>query len=102
MRERIYRLCQEVIDLLPERFEFTIHNVIGHPLSELLHQLGFEDLADDVHSFTAPEKEEDIEIMQQTSEATSKAILWTLADRHWEKGMDNEGNVLFYTGEAKN
>ena len=43
-----------VIDRLPTRFKYTIHNVVAHPLSEVLYQLGFNDLAIKVHDLTLP------------------------------------------------
>jgi hypothetical protein len=39
---------------LPARFQWTIHNVVAHPLSELLYQLGFEDWGNRIHDETAP------------------------------------------------
>jgi hypothetical protein len=39
---------------LPPRFRWTIHNLIGHPLSEVLCQMGFESLATSVHDGTVP------------------------------------------------
>ena len=44
----------EVLALLPERFQYTVHNIIGHPLMEVLHQLGFEATAERVHGATMP------------------------------------------------
>jgi hypothetical protein len=40
---------------LPERWRWTLHNVIAHPLSELLYQLGQRRLSDLVHDSTIPE-----------------------------------------------
>lgn len=39
---------------LPVRFQWTLHNLVGHPLSELLFQCGYEDLSDAVHDITLP------------------------------------------------
>ena len=36
------------------RFNWTLHNVIAHPLSELLWQFGFEDAGNWVHDATVP------------------------------------------------
>lgn len=36
---------------------WTIHNLIAHPLSEILHLLGFGDLGDRVHDATVPDHE---------------------------------------------
>ena len=42
---------------LPERFQWTAHNLIAHPLSEVLFQLGLEDLGNSLHDWTIPEHE---------------------------------------------
>ncbi|MDB4930532.1 MAG: hypothetical protein JWM10_3016 [Myxococcaceae bacterium] len=39
---------------LPSRWRWALHNLVGHPLSELLFQLGAWRLADAVHDATAP------------------------------------------------
>ena len=33
---------------------WTLHNLIGHPLSEVLWLLGFEELSNKVHDLTIP------------------------------------------------
>lgn len=33
---------------------WTVHNIIAHPLSEILHLLGFEHLGNRVHDATIP------------------------------------------------
>lgn len=40
---------------LPGRFRWTVHNLIAHPLSELLFQLGLHRWSDAVHDGTMPE-----------------------------------------------
>ncbi len=47
-----------IIGKLPNRFKWTIHNVIAHPLSEVLFQLGFEKASNNVHDCTMPDVEE--------------------------------------------
>jgi len=42
---------------LPERFRWTLHNLVAHPVSELLYQVGFEDLGNQLHDITVPEHE---------------------------------------------
>ena len=42
---------------LPERFRWTLHNVIAHPVSELLFQLGLHRWSDLVHDRTVPSHE---------------------------------------------
>ena len=40
---------------LPERFQWTLHNLVAHPLSELLYQAGLRRWSDRVHDLTVPE-----------------------------------------------
>lgn len=47
-------MIQKLIDHLPARFQWTIHNVCAHPLSELLFQLGFEEAGNRIHDATIP------------------------------------------------
>lgn len=42
---------------LPERFQWTLHNLVAHPLSELLFQAGLRRWSDKVHDLTVPEHE---------------------------------------------
>jgi len=39
---------------LPEDYKWTLHNLVGHPLSEILHLLKKERLSNRVHSLTIP------------------------------------------------
>jgi len=39
---------------LPERFRWTLHNLVAHPLSEILFQFGLEDLSNRIHDATVP------------------------------------------------
>jgi|GEM_PF-5850147 len=43
-----------LIQRLPPKFRWTPHNLIGHPMSEILHLLGEEALSDLVHDATLP------------------------------------------------
>lgn len=43
-----------LINRLPVRFHWTIHNVIAHPIHEVLHLVGLPTLADRVHDATIP------------------------------------------------
>ena len=45
---------QRFIGILPDRFRWTIHNVLAHPVMEVLFQLGFEDLSNRLHDSTVP------------------------------------------------
>lgn len=40
---------------LPPRWRWTLHNVVAHPLSELLHQIGPHALSQRIHDSTVPE-----------------------------------------------
>jgi hypothetical protein len=42
------------INKLPTKFQWTLHNVIAHPLMELLHLLGFTKLGNKIHDSTLP------------------------------------------------
>ena len=44
----------ESLARLPERFQWTLHNLIAHPLSEIVYQLGFEGLGNRIHDSTVP------------------------------------------------
>lgn len=37
---------------LPERFRWSLHNLVAHPLSELLYQVGLREWSDRVHDLT--------------------------------------------------
>ena len=39
---------------LPPRWRWTLHNLIAHPLSEVLYQLGARSASDAVHDRTVP------------------------------------------------
>lgn len=47
-------MIKQLINRLSDRFKWTIHNVIAHPLSEVLYQAGFEKIANDIHDATVP------------------------------------------------
>jgi hypothetical protein len=39
---------------LPVRFQWTAHNLVGHPVSEILFQFGMVRAADWIHDWTVP------------------------------------------------
>ena len=43
-----------LLNLLPKRFQWTVHNVIAHPLSEVLFQVGLHRWSEAVHDGTVP------------------------------------------------
>lgn len=51
---------QELINKLPLRFQWTLHNVVSHPLSEIAHLMGFEKLSRTIHDITLPKEEENV------------------------------------------
>ena len=36
-------------------FKWTLHNLVAHPLSELVYLIGFEQASNWIHDVTAPE-----------------------------------------------
>lgn len=42
---------------LPERFQWSPHNLVAHPLSEVLFQVGLRRWSDKVHDLTVPDHE---------------------------------------------
>ncbi len=46
-----------ILGRLPERWMWTLHNLVAHPLSELLFQVGLRRWSDAVHDLTVPEHE---------------------------------------------
>jgi hypothetical protein len=49
----------KIINKLPERFQWTIHNMIAHPIMEVLYQFGFDQLSAKVHDCTVPHQHDD-------------------------------------------
>lgn len=41
-----------------ENWEWAVHNIVAHPLSEVLHQFGFKNLSNQLHDVTIPPHEE--------------------------------------------
>lgn len=56
-KDDMRNLCRDLTASLPPRFQWTVHNLVAHPLSEILYQVGLEDLSNDVHDFTIPPHE---------------------------------------------
>lgn len=40
---------------LPERFQWSVHNLIAHPMSEIVHLCGYTDVGNKIHDITIPE-----------------------------------------------
>lgn len=45
---------QAILGGLPPRWRWTLHNLVAHPLSEVLFQIGAERAANAVHDATVP------------------------------------------------
>jgi len=45
---------EKFLSNLPVRYRWTIHNLVGHPVAEVLGLLGLQRLADVVHDGTVP------------------------------------------------
>ena len=53
-RETYSGLSNRLIRKLPEKYHYSIHNLLGHPLMEVCHILGKPELADKIHDLTLP------------------------------------------------
>ena len=47
----------DMLSRLPHRFRWTIHNIVAHPVSEVLFQFGLSRAGDWVHDATIPTHE---------------------------------------------
>ena len=61
MREQIavsisekIRNFQRGLSNLPSRWQWTVHNIVAHPLSEVAFQVGALNLSDIIHDCTIP------------------------------------------------
>jgi len=54
-----------ILGRLPPRFQWTVHNIVGHPLSELLYQFGLTDMSDTIHEATVPVYAKDSELKER-------------------------------------
>jgi hypothetical protein len=45
---------KDALGRLPERFKWTLHNLVAHPLSEVAYQAGLRRLSDWIHDATVP------------------------------------------------
>ena len=52
---------KKLLSKLPQRFQFTIHNLIGHPLMEIMWLLGFNNVSVIIHDVTQPFEEQTID-----------------------------------------
>ena len=54
--KRIIKM-RKFISKLPKKYQWSIHNIIAHPVSEVFHLLGLDLLSQKVHDMTLPEEE---------------------------------------------
>jgi hypothetical protein len=45
---------KKFLDFLPKRFQWSIHNLVAHPLSEICYLVGLEELSNIIHDSTIP------------------------------------------------
>jgi len=45
----------KIIMNLPERYRWSLHNLVAHPLSEIVHLCGYTDLGNKIHDYTIPD-----------------------------------------------
>lgn len=50
------KMIKWFVETLPERFRWAPHNLISHPLSEIVDWFGLYDLAVIIHDSTVPEE----------------------------------------------
>jgi len=43
-----------LLTLLPDRYQWTTHNMFAHPIGEILFQVGLEDWGNRIHDITIP------------------------------------------------
>jgi len=55
-RPRLLNLSQ-LLDRIPDPFKWSVHNLVGHPLSEVCYLVGLRRAADWVHDATIPTHE---------------------------------------------
>lgn len=60
-----------LLNKLPQRFQFTIHNLIAHPLMEIFYQVGLHDLSELIHEITQPHEEQTLRDEHESEDAES-------------------------------
>jgi hypothetical protein len=61
-------MMNKLINKLPRKFHWTIHNVIAHPLSEAFWLLNLKSIGNYIHDITIPCSDEDTIDPGSTSE----------------------------------
>jgi len=45
---------KNIITKLPDKYQYSIHNLIAHPMMEVLHLCGYTELGNKIHDATLP------------------------------------------------
>jgi ethanolamine utilization microcompartment shell protein EutS len=53
--QRYGKTTRTILGRLPARFRWTAHNLVAHPFSELLFQIGLENAGNVIHDITIPD-----------------------------------------------
>lgn len=48
--------CRKLREITSKHFRWTFHNLIGHPLSEIIYLIGFKNLSEKIHNNTIPKQ----------------------------------------------
>ena len=65
-------MSQRLINRLPKRFKYAVHNIVGHPLMEIANWYGCYRLASYIHDITLPKEwEKDYENSWDVGESTN-------------------------------
>lgn len=59
LKENIEFCIQNTINNLPDDLKWAPHNLLAHPLMEILFQIGLEDASEYVHQITTPRGSDD-------------------------------------------
>ena len=59
LKENIEFSIINTINHLPNDLKWAPHNLIAHPLMEILFQIGLEDAGEYIHDITAPRGDDD-------------------------------------------
>lgn len=52
--QKILEPLPKGLSYLPEKYRWTLHNIVAHPLAEILFHLGFVQASGTLHDLTIP------------------------------------------------
>ena len=52
-------MIKNTINKLPQKYKWTIHNLVAHPLMEFLHIIGYSELGNKLHDITVPSDQQE-------------------------------------------